>query len=76
MLVYFIELGQKVVISKGNVINDGVSKELDELRNIINNGKELLLDIQKTEAEKTGITNLKIGFNNVCLLYTSPSPRD
>ncbi|MFT4668176.1 MAG: DNA mismatch repair protein MutS [Polaribacter sp.] len=58
-----------VLVSKGNVINDGVNEELDDLRNIINNGKELLLDIQREEAEKTGITNLKIGFNNVFGYY-------
>ena len=54
-----------VNISKGGVIADGVHEELDELRNIVKNAKDLLLDIQKTEAEKTGIANLKIGFNNV-----------
>ncbi|MFK7808180.1 MAG: DNA mismatch repair protein MutS, partial [Saprospiraceae bacterium] len=58
-----------VLVSKGGVIKPGVSDELDELRNIIANGKELLLDIQKTEAEETGITNLKIGFNNVFGYY-------
>ncbi len=58
-----------VNISKGGVIADGVHDELDELRNIVNNSKELLLDIQKTEAEATGITNLKIGFNNVFGYY-------
>ncbi|MGB1217953.1 MAG: DNA mismatch repair protein MutS, partial [Saprospiraceae bacterium] len=42
---------------------------LDEYRNISNNAKELLLDIQKNEAEATGITSLKIGFNNVFGYY-------
>ena len=52
-------------IHKGGVINDGIHEELDELRHIIKNGKEYLLKIQSTEAERTGITSLKIGFNNV-----------
>ena len=52
-------------INKGGVINDGIHDELDELRHIIKNGKEYLLQIQTTEAERTGITSLKIGFNNV-----------
>jgi DNA mismatch repair protein MutS len=54
-----------VNLAKGGVINDGCSEELDELRNIVNNAKGLLLDIQQTEAQRTGIANLKIGFNNV-----------
>ncbi len=58
-----------VNILKGNVIASGVSEELDETRNIIQNSKELLLEIQQTEAQKTGITNLKIGFNNVFGYY-------
>lgn len=52
-------------IAKGNIIKSGWHKELDDLRNIIFNTKDVLVDIQKREAEKTGITNLKIGFNNV-----------
>ena len=58
-----------VLISKGQVINDGVSPELDEYRHIIKNSKELLLEIQAKESEATGITNLKIGFNNVFGYY-------
>ena len=54
-----------VNLAKGGVMADGFSEELDDLRNVVNNSKDLLLDIQKTEAERTGITNLKIGFNNV-----------
>ena len=56
-------------ISKGNVIKDGFSEELDDLRNVIRNSKELLLEIQQNEALKTGIANLKIGFNNVFGYY-------
>ncbi|MDR1347161.1 MAG: DNA mismatch repair protein MutS [Prevotellaceae bacterium] len=54
---------------KGGVIADGVSAELDELRNIIRNGKKYLLEIQEREIERTGITSLKIGFNNVFGYY-------
>jgi DNA mismatch repair protein MutS len=57
------------LLSKGNVIADGVSEELDELRNLIRNSKEILLDIQRREAQQTGITNLKIGFNSVFGYY-------
>ena len=56
-------------ISKGQVIKEGFNKELDELRNLVSNSKEILLDIQQQEAIKTGITNLKIGFNNVFGYY-------
>jgi len=54
-----------ISLQKGHCIREGVDTELDDLKYIINNSKELLVDIQKTEAEKTGIANLKIGFNNV-----------
>lgn len=50
-------------------INQGVDEELDRLRNVQANGKQILLDIQQREAEKTGITSLKIGFNNVFGYY-------
>ncbi len=54
-----------VLVNKGGVINDGVSNELDELRNISLNGKDYLLKVQQRESEKTGISSLKVGFNNV-----------
>ena len=53
------------IVNKGNVINNGVSSELDEYRHIKNSSKELLNQIKEREAEKTGITSLKISFNNV-----------
>ncbi|MDR1552385.1 MAG: DNA mismatch repair protein MutS [Prevotellaceae bacterium] len=56
-------------IVKGGVIADGVNAELDELRNIIRNGKRYLLEIQEREIERTGINSLKIGFNNVFGYY-------
>ncbi|MBQ3781030.1 MAG: DNA mismatch repair protein MutS, partial [Bacteroidaceae bacterium] len=54
---------------KGNVIADGVNEELDELRRIAYSGKDYLLQIQQREIEATGITSLKIGFNNVFGYY-------
>ncbi len=52
-------------IAKGNVIAEGVNDELDELRNIIKNSKQILDDLLQSERGKTGIEKLKIGFNNV-----------
>jgi len=57
------------MVSKGNVIKPGCHEELDDLRNVIKNSKDLLLEIQTSEAEKTGISSLKIGFNNVFGYY-------
>ncbi|MGV4461333.1 DNA mismatch repair protein MutS [Ornithobacterium rhinotracheale] len=52
-------------INKGNVIAEGVSQELDELRNILSHGKEYLENMKNREIENTGIPSLKINFNNV-----------
>ena len=57
------------MIQKGNVINASVSDELDALRKIAFSGKDYLLEIQKREVERTGITSLKIAFNNVFGYY-------
>ena len=56
-------------IGKGKVIADGVSDELDDLRNISSGGKDYLLAMQQREAERTGIPSLKIAFNNVFGYY-------
>jgi DNA mismatch repair protein MutS len=64
-----IDPAPAIAIGKGDVIKAGVSKELDELRNISNNGKQYLQELQDREAEKTGITSLKIAFNNVFGYY-------
>lgn len=56
-------------INKGGVIAAGFSPELDDLQSIRDNGKEYLLQIQQREMEKTGISSLKIGFNNVFGYY-------
>jgi DNA mismatch repair protein MutS len=58
-----------VAISKGNAIATGVHAELDELRNIAFSGKEFLEGIEKRESELTGISSLKISFNNVFGYY-------
>ena len=58
-----------VSITKGNAIANGVHAELDELRSIAYSGKEYLEGIERREAERTGITSLKIAFNNVFGYY-------
>ena len=58
-----------VAISKGNAIATGVHAELDELRSIAFSGKEFLEGIEKRESEATGISSLKISFNNVFGYY-------
>ena len=54
---------------KGGMINNGVNAELDELRKIAHSGKNYLAQLQQKEAETTGISSLKIGFNNVFGYY-------
>lgn len=56
-------------IGKGDVIADGISDELDSLRNIARHGKEILERIQEREIERTGISSLKISYNNVFGYY-------
>jgi DNA mismatch repair protein MutS len=58
-----------VSINKGNAIAKGVHAELDELRSISNSGKEYLEGIETRESERTGISSLKISFNNVFGYY-------
>jgi len=55
--------------AKGGMINSGVSNELDELRKISSSGKNYLIQLQQKEAEATGISSLKISFNNVFGYY-------
>ena len=56
-------------IGKGDVIAPGVSGELDSLRNITRNSRDILLQIQQREMERTGITSLKINYNSVFGYY-------
>jgi DNA mismatch repair protein MutS len=58
-----------VMLNKGNVIAEGVSEELDELRKLAFSGKDYLLRIQQKESERTGIPSLKIAYNNVFGYY-------
>jgi DNA mismatch repair protein MutS len=56
-------------LGKGSVIAEGINSELDELRAIMTHGKDYLLQIQQRESERTGITSLKISYNNVFGYY-------
>jgi DNA mismatch repair protein MutS len=58
-----------VALSKGNAIAKGINAELDQLRAISTSGKEFLEGIEKRESEATGISSLKISFNNVFGYY-------
>jgi len=64
-----IEAEPPALINKGGVIAAGVSEELDELREIRHSGKEYLQALQQREMERTGITSLKISYNNVFGYY-------
>ena len=58
-----------VQLNKGNAIASGISGELDELRKILYSGKDYLAELQTRESERTGITSLKVSFNNVFGYY-------
>ena len=58
-----------IQVGKGPVIGPGVDAELDELRNLSAGGKDYLLQMQQREAERTGISSLKIAYNNVFGYY-------
>ena len=58
-----------VAVAKGNAIAKGINAELDDLRVISTSGKEFLEGIEKRESERTGISSLKISFNNVFGYY-------
>ncbi len=58
-----------VVVSKGNVIGDGVSEELDQLRDMAYSGKDYLASLRQREIERTGIPSIKISFNQVFGYY-------
>jgi len=58
-----------VQLNKGNAIAKGISEELDELRKILYSGKDYLAELQTRESERTGITSLKVSFNNVFGYY-------
>lgn len=58
-----------VLVSRGNVIQNGISEELDELRKLAYSGKDYLVQMQERESKRTGISSLKIAFNNVFGYY-------
>lgn len=58
-----------ISIQKGGVISNGIHEELDELREISSGGKQYLTTIQQRESNATGISSLKIGYNNVFGYY-------
>ncbi len=69
IIVKTLDPDPAAAVGKGKVIGDGVNAELDELRNISSGGKDFLLNMQRREAERTGIQSLKIGYNNVFGYY-------
>ncbi len=62
-------LNTPILVSGGGFIAKGFSSELDELRNVSENGKTLLDDLERSEREKTGIKNLKVAYNRVFGYY-------
>ena len=64
-----IEPDTPASLQKGGVVKEGVNTELDELRHVSGHAKDLLLEVQQREGERTGITSLKVGFNNVFGYY-------
>ena len=60
-------------IKEGSIIKEGYNTELDELRNISSGSKDFILNLEKEEKEKTGIKNLKVGFNKVFGYYIEVS---
>ena len=56
-------------LGKGDIIAHGISEALDTLRDTLHGGRQILLDIQQREREATGISSLKIGYNNVFGYY-------
>ncbi|AUC60243.1 DNA mismatch repair protein MutS [Cyanobacterium sp. HL-69] len=75
------ELGKEVVdslvesppqhVKEGGIIRDGVNKQLDEMRRLIDGDKEWLANLEVTERERTGINNLKVGYNKTFGYYIS-----
>ncbi len=58
-----------IQINRGNIVAKGVSAELDELRTILYSGKDYLADLQNRESQRTGISSLKVSYNNVFGYY-------
>ena len=60
-------------LKEGSIIKDGYNSELDELRSISSGSKDFILNIEKEEKERTGIKNLKVGFNKIFGYYIEVS---
>ena len=60
-------------IKEGSLIKEGYSKELDELRSISSGSKDFILNLEQEERERTGIKNLRVGFNKVFGYYIEVS---
>jgi len=58
-----------ITIKEGNIIRSGYSKELDELKELSSGGKDFILNLEQEERERTGIKNLKVGYNKVFGYY-------
>ena len=58
-----------VMVNRGNTIANGISEELDDLRTILYSGKDYIEELQRREIERTGISSLKVSFNNVFGYY-------
>jgi len=58
-----------ISVKDGGVIKDGFNEELDQLRHIMNHGKDIIAEIEQREKDQTGIKNLKIGYNRVFGYY-------
>ncbi len=68
-IAHTIEDSSPASLQKGGVVRSGVNTELDDLRHVATHAKELLLEAQRRESDRTGITSLKVGFNNVFGYY-------
>ncbi len=64
-----IDLDAPITIKEGNVIKEGYSSELDELRDLRKNGKDFISKFESEERERTGIKSLKVGYNKVFGYY-------
>jgi DNA mismatch repair protein MutS len=75
------ELGKKVMdslvefppqhVKEGGIIRDGINQQLDEMRTLIDGDREWLANLEVTERQRTGITNLKVGYNKTFGYYIS-----
>lgn len=70
---HYLEEDPSNNLNTGGVIRSGVNEELDELRSLRDNSKEMLMAMQRREIERTGIPKLKIGFNKVFGYYLEVS---